>query len=114
MVLPGSPDVFSAALRSPWQRRRPGLWPTGTQSRGEANDAGTRSARLATPAEPMGPLVLPDSPDDSATAWRMKEIDEMNMLGFLRLRAWDATREQEKKKPRQRFIDEVWPGVKPG
>ena len=46
--------------------------------------------------------------------WRMKEIDEMDMLGFLRLRAWDATREQEKKRPRQRFIDEVWPGVKPG
>ena len=46
--------------------------------------------------------------------WRMKEIDEMDMLGFLRLRAWDARREQEKKKPRQRFIDEVWPGVKPG
>ena len=43
--------------------------------------------------------------------WRMKEIDEMDMLGFLRLRAWDARREQEKKKPRQRFIDEVWPGV---
>ena len=49
-----------------------------------------------------------------ANGWRMKEIDEMDMLGFLRLRAWDATREQEKKKPRQRFIDEVWPGVKPG
>ncbi len=46
--------------------------------------------------------------------WRMKEIDEMDMLGFLRLRAWDARREQEKKRPRQRFIDEVWPGVKPG
>ena len=46
--------------------------------------------------------------------WRMKEIDEMDMLGFLRLRAWDTRREQEKKKPRQRFIDEVWPGVKPG
>ena len=45
--------------------------------------------------------------------WRMKEINEMDMLGFLRLRAWDAQREQEKKKPRQSFIDEVWPGVKP-
>ncbi len=45
--------------------------------------------------------------------WRMKEIDEMDMLGFLRLRAWDAQRESEKKKPQQRFIDEVWPGVKP-
>ena len=44
----------------------------------------------------------------------MKEIDEMDMLGFLRLRAWDPTREQEKKRPRQRFIDEVCPGVKPG
>ena len=65
---------------------------------------GLRGWRLP---EPMGPLVLPDSPDDSATAWRMKEIDEMNMLGFLRLRAWDATREQEKKKPRHAFIDEV-------
>ena len=37
----------------------------------------------------------------------MKEIDEMNMLGFLRLRAWDDTREQEKKKPRHAFIDKV-------
>ena len=37
----------------------------------------------------------------------------MDMLGFLRLRAWDAQREAEKKKPRQRFIDEVWPRVKP-
>ena len=45
--------------------------------------------------------------------WRMKEIDEMDMLGFLRLRAWDALWEQEKKKPGQRLIDEVWPGVKP-
>ena len=31
--------------------------------------------------------------------WRMKEIDEMDMLGFLRLRAWDATREQGRKSP---------------
>lgn len=31
----------------------------------------------------------------------------MDMLGFLLLRAWDARREQEKKKPRQHFIDEV-------
>ena len=46
--------------------------------------------------------------------WRMKEIDEMDMLGFLRLRAWDARREQEKKKPPQRFIDEVWPGGEAG
>jgi len=31
-------------------------------------------------------------------------------LGFL----WDATREQVKKKPWQRFIDEVWPGSEVG
>ena len=46
--------------------------------------------------------------------WRMQEIDDMDMLGFLQLRAWDAGRKQEKKRPRQHFIDEVWPGVKPG
>jgi hypothetical protein len=43
----------------------------------------------------------------------MKEIDEMDMLGFLRLRAWDAQREQIKKTPRHTFIDEVWGSVKP-
>ncbi|MGI6700768.1 MAG: hypothetical protein ACOX6G_10730 [Christensenellales bacterium] len=43
----------------------------------------------------------------------MKEIDEMDMLGFLRLRAWDAQREQIKKTPRHAFIDEVWGSVKP-
>ena len=43
----------------------------------------------------------------------LKEIDEMDMLGFLRLRAWDAQREAEKKKPRRAFIDEVWKSVKP-
>ena len=47
------------------------------------------------------------------SGWRMKEIDEMDMLGFLRLRAWDAQREQEKKSPKTRFIDQVWPGLKP-
>ena len=45
--------------------------------------------------------------------WRIEEFDEIDMLGFLRLRAWDAQREHEKKKPRQCFIDEVWPRVKP-
>ena len=29
----------------------------------------------------------------------MREIDEMDMLGFLRLRAWDALREQGRKSP---------------
>ena len=30
--------------------------------------------------------------------WRMTESDEMDILGFLRLRAWDATKEQRRKK----------------
>ena len=46
--------------------------------------------------------------------WRMAEIDEMDMLRFLRLLAWDAQRESEKKKPRHAYIDEVWGSVKPG
>ena len=46
--------------------------------------------------------------------WRMKEIDQMDMLDSLRLRAWDASGEKEKNNPRQRFINEAWPGVKPG
>ena len=44
----------------------------------------------------------------------MREIDEMDMLGFLRLRAWDARRENKKKEPKKSYIDLVWPGVKPG
>ena len=44
--------------------------------------------------------------------WRMNEIDEMDMLGFLRIRAWSAKRECKKKEPRRAFIDEVWPELK--
>ena len=47
------------------------------------------------------------------SGWRMKEIDEMDMLGFLHVRAWNAGREAEKKAPRARYIDEIWPGLKP-
>lgn len=43
----------------------------------------------------------------------MEEIDRMDMPGFLRVRAWGAKREQAKETPRRRYIDEVWPGVKP-
>ena len=43
----------------------------------------------------------------------MREIDEMDMLGFLRLRAWDANREQQSLEPRPAFIDEVWPAHSP-
>ena len=43
----------------------------------------------------------------------MKEIDEMDMLGFLRIRAWDAQREHKKKQPKPAYINEVWADLKP-
>ena len=43
----------------------------------------------------------------------MQEIDSMDILGFLRIRAWHAGREQKKKTPRRAFIDEVWGNMKP-
>ena len=43
----------------------------------------------------------------------MDEIDRMDMPGFLKIRAWNAKREQEKKAPHQRYIDEVWTELKP-
>ena len=43
----------------------------------------------------------------------MDEIDRMDMPGFLKIRAWSARREQEKKAPRQRYIDVVWTELKP-
>ena len=43
----------------------------------------------------------------------MDEIDRMDLPGFLRIRAWNARREEEKKNPRRRCIDEVWPDMKP-
>ena len=50
--------------------------------------------------------------------WRMQEIDQMDMLGFLKIRAWNAqqkkTKKEEKKAaPVRSTIDRVWPGLKP-
>ena len=45
--------------------------------------------------------------------WRMREIDDMDLLGFLRIRAWNAKNKREKQKPRRATIDTVWPGLKP-
>ena len=47
------------------------------------------------------------------SGWRMDEIDRMDLPGFLRIRAWNARQKQKKKEPRRRYIDEVWPDVKP-
>ena len=43
----------------------------------------------------------------------MSEIDGMDMLGFLSVRAWNARKEKKKKEPRQAFIDEVWGNLTP-
>ena len=43
----------------------------------------------------------------------MKEIDDMDMLGFLRVRAWAIARKAKKAEPKKSFIDQVWPSVKP-
>ena len=45
--------------------------------------------------------------------WRMSEIDSMDMLGFLGVRAWNALKEKKKKEPRRMFIDEVWGNLTP-
>ena len=47
------------------------------------------------------------------SGWRMQEIDSMDMLGFLKIRAWNARREKTKKEPRHTTIDQVWPGLSP-
>jgi hypothetical protein len=46
------------------------------------------------------------------SGWRFDEIDRMDMIGFLKIRAWNARREQRKKAPKRAFIDEVWPDLK--
>ena len=45
--------------------------------------------------------------------WKMADIDGMDMLGYLKVRAWKAKRDQEKKAPVHRYIDEVWGNMKP-
>lgn len=42
----------------------------------------------------------------------MQEIDCMDMLGFLQIRAWNAKKEKKKKEPKPAYIDEVWPNLK--
>ena len=45
--------------------------------------------------------------------WRMAEIDQCDLLGFLRIRAWGARQKKQVAKPKPGFIDTVWPGLKP-
>jgi hypothetical protein len=39
----------------------------------------------------------------------MNDIDNMDMPGFFRVRAWEANRLNAAKAPKRRYIDEVWP-----
>ena len=43
----------------------------------------------------------------------MSEIDSMDMLGFLGVRAWNARKEKKKKEPRRAFIDESGATLRP-
>jgi len=43
----------------------------------------------------------------------MHEIDGMDMLGFLRIRAWDTQQEHEQIKPTKGYIDQLWSSLKP-
>lgn len=48
--------------------------------------------------------------------WRMNEIDEMDILGFLSVRAWALKREKDKKAVEEAaplYIDEVWRSLTP-
>lgn len=38
----------------------------------------------------------------------MNDIDGMDMIGFLKIRAWEARKEKRKNAPRKAHIDEVW------
>lgn len=44
----------------------------------------------------------------------MNDIDNMDMLGFLTVRAWSANHKKKKApRPKKAYIDQVWPGSKP-
>ena len=47
------------------------------------------------------------------SGWRMHEIDHMDFLGFLHIRAWSANHKKSTAKPRRAYIDEVWKSMKP-
>lgn len=48
------------------------------------------------------------------SGWHMNDIDGMDMLGFLQVRAWKARKDEEKAKPKAAYIDDVWKSMKPG
>ena len=43
----------------------------------------------------------------------MQEIDQTDMLGFLKVRAWNSNRTKKHATPKACYIDEVWTDLKP-
>ncbi|MEG1845166.1 MAG: hypothetical protein RR296_13070 [Clostridia bacterium] len=77
-------------------------------------DSGDRGGGDASEGDTCACLTLPDYINATYNAlmksgWRMKDIDEMDMVGFLLLRAWDTQREKVARAPKRGFIDQVWP-----
>ena len=63
------------------------------------------------------PVTLPDYIFSTYNAlmeagWRFDDIDRMDMLGFLKIRAWKLNREKSEKAPKKAFIDQVWPDLR--
>lgn len=38
----------------------------------------------------------------------MNDIDEMDMIGFFRVRAWAARNDRKARAPKPAYIDQVW------
>lgn len=38
----------------------------------------------------------------------MTEIDNMDIIGFLSIRAWEAKKNKAKNAPKKAYIDEIW------
>lgn len=40
--------------------------------------------------------------------WKLHEIDDVDICGYLKVRAWKARREHEDKKTPKVYIDQIW------
>lgn len=41
-------------------------------------------------------------------SWKLHEIDDMDICGYLKVRAWKAKREHGSKKQPKVYIDQIW------
>ena len=88
------------------------IYEAGDEGSGADHDGSARGGREDSALLTLPEYIYATFNQLLKAGWRMNEIDEMDMLGFLRLRAWDAQRDEIKKKPKPAFIDEVWPSMK--